>query len=67
MCNNCYHSKGRAKKAWKCETQHKTALCTGNLSKLLPSKVYKSKFILINFFNYLDASPNNIQTKTMTI
>jgi len=29
MCNNCYHSKGRNKKAWKCSHTHKPHYALG--------------------------------------
>ena len=40
MCNNCYHSSGRNKKAWKCRHVHKSHYALG-----ICQACYQSKFI----------------------
>ena len=44
MCNNCYHSKGRKKKAWICEHQDKSHYALGYCQNCYQTLYLKVKY-----------------------
>ena len=54
MCNNCYHSKGRGKKAWKCPHKTKTHYALGICQNCYQADYTKVSSISQNYFTYLD-------------
>ncbi len=53
MCSNCYHIKGREKRAWRCEHTQKSHYAKG-----LCQNCYQ-----INYSNDVKNSKKNIETK----
>ena len=57
MCSNCYHSRGRNKKAWKCEHKQKAHYALGicqNCYQTLYSHSKKTSLINSNTYELKD-------------
>ena len=59
MCNNCYHTSGRYKKAWKCKHVHKSHYALGLCQSCYQIK-YMSKVKKTTEDNNININCNNL-------